>query len=246
MKPRGQKAKKKPAPQKAQLSPEEQRLMQQAEAQAAQAAKQLEASKAKTGQAVAGFGAPTQPFSVADDMAAMNEFMGQESVPQQQQYQQEPLNTPVPEQQVQEEPQEQQPQQEQGLQLSEDPAVRMKQISDYFKEKHNPNFPSAEQLLHWKNVTGDVFLLDLNSHVFVYRYIKRQEWIQINSDPNYANLKDNEKDDSIFNRCVLWPQLSPPEVAMLPAGCVGLIVQQINLESMFLDPIQVSNLTIKL
>lgn len=245
MKPKNTRAKKtkaKTPPQKVQLSPQEQQLMMAAEAQAAQAAAELEASKAQTGRPVATFNAPVEPFNLKDDREILDQLAQDSTMPVVPQQPVQPQ--PQLQEQVQEQPemQDEQPK----FELSEDPVERMEQLSEFYRQNMDANFPSKDQLLQWKNMTGDIFVLDLGERVFVYRYLKRQEWIQINTSETFQTLREDQKDDEIFNRCVLYPKFQPQEIAMLPAGCVNLIVQQIQQQSMFLDPIEVSRFTIKL
>lgn len=129
--------------------------------------------------------------------------------------------------------------------LSEDPVERMHQISNIFKEIH-PNFPTGDQLVHMKNMMGGIFILDLDDKVFIYRSLKRQEWVQMNANEAYHSMRQDQKEDMIFNKCVAWPRLGPDQIAALPAGCISSVVSQIEQQSMFLDPRQLANVTIKL
>ena len=130
-------------------------------------------------------------------------------------------------------------------QMPEDPIERMHHIATIMKEIH-PNFPSGDQLIQWKQMMGDVFILDLGDRVFIYRYLKRQEWVQMNANEAYHGMRQDQKEDMIYNKCVVWPTLGPQQVAGLPAGCVSSVVGQIEQQSMFLDPRELANFTIKL
>jgi hypothetical protein len=68
----------------------------------------------------------------------------------------------------------------------------------------------------------------------------------MNQNPSFAKQRVDQREDYIFSKCVLWPQLGPEHMAALPAGCVSSIVTQIEQQSMFIDPRELANLTIKL
>jgi hypothetical protein len=132
-----------------------------------------------------------------------------------------------------------------GLQLTDDPKENCRIVSETIG-KMVPNPPSPEQLYAWKQGHGDIFLLNIGEKVFVYRYLKRQEWMQMNSNPQFANMTELQIEDMIFNKCVLWPNIDTISAAALPANTVGMIVQQIRIQSYFLDPAYVATLTIKI
>jgi len=130
-------------------------------------------------------------------------------------------------------------------QLSDDPEVRANQIAALLKKIH-PNPPNAEMLKSWKQLHGDIFLLNVEGHVFLYRYLKRQEWVQLNSDPATDKLSEHQAEEKLFDRCTLWPQFDQVSKAGMPAGAIPMIVAQVKLQSFFLDPAYVAQLTIKL
>lgn len=130
-------------------------------------------------------------------------------------------------------------------QLSEDPVKRIEQIAQFIG-KTNPNAPTAQMLQNWKQMHGDIFMLNIADRIFIYRYLKRQEWIQINSNPKINELSESQIEEDMFNRCVLWPQMDMIQKAGMPAGGIPMVVQQIRLQSLFLDPGYVAQLTIKI
>ena len=129
--------------------------------------------------------------------------------------------------------------------LSEDPVERLGQISEIFKKKYK-TFPAKESLVRAKQIHKDIYLLELEDMVFIYRYLKRAELIQMEADPNFQNAPEDKKQDVIFNKCVLYPRFEIEQYALLPAGLVSTIVDTIQIKSMFLDPRQVAAATIKL
>ena len=129
--------------------------------------------------------------------------------------------------------------------LSEDPEERLAQVAIQLA-KQFPGAPSLEQLRQWKSMHGDVFLLPIDDKVYIYRYLKRQEWAQMQANSALQELRPDQQEDMMFNKCLLWPALAPQQMAGLPAGAVSMIVEQIRMQSLFLDPVQVANLTLKL
>jgi hypothetical protein len=130
-------------------------------------------------------------------------------------------------------------------QLSEDPNVRSEQVAAMLK-KVNPNAPTADTIKAWKQMHGDIFLLDIADRIFIYRYLKRQEWIQMNANPRKDELTEQQVEEIIFDKCVLWPQMDMVYKATMPAGGLSMVVQQIRLQSLFLDPGYVAQMTLKI
>lgn len=134
---------------------------------------------------------------------------------------------------------------EEVQEFSDDPAVKSQQISELMSAVH-PNFPSGPQLTAWKGAFNEIFITEMGSKAFIYRYLKRQEWIQTNANEAFAAMRPDQKQDVIYNKCVIWPILPPDAVAGLPAGCVESLVNAIERNSLFLDPREVAAMTIKL
>ena len=179
---------------------------------------------------IAAFGDPNQKFDISTEMNVMTNILPKEDNKEISSVKEE-----MPEE-SQEEP---------VLSLSEDPVERTKQISEIIRKKH-PTFLSGEQLLRLKSIYGDVYISDFIDRIFVYRYLKRQEWIQLNSNESYNSMREDQKESVIYDKCVLWPNLQPEEVAALPAGYIPTIVAQIERQSMFFDPREVAAVTIKI
>jgi hypothetical protein len=91
-----------------------------------------------------------------------------------------------------------------------------------------------------------VFVLNISEFLFIYRYLKRQEWTQILAKPDWETMGQEQQDELLFNRCVLWPRYTTIQQAGLPAGAMSMLVDQIKLESLFLNPQAVANMTLKL
>jgi hypothetical protein len=131
--------------------------------------------------------------------------------------------------------------------LSDDPFVRAEQIAKALKEIRS-DAPSANTLREWRNVYGGIFMLNIEDLVFVFRYLNRQEWIQLNAEANMRKvpLDDVQLDEKFFARCVLWPRFDAIQLAALPANTQGMVAAQIRIRSMFLDPGFVSQMTFKI
>jgi hypothetical protein len=139
-------------------------------------------------------------------------------------------------------PQEEQ-QEEEGL--SEDPDKRAQQVAEFLASKY-PGAPNTDTLKEWRRIHGGAFMLQIADRIFIYRYLKRQEWIQLNANPKAAELSEDDVENEIFNRCVLWPKYNQIQKAGMPAGGISMVVQQIRLQSLFLDPAYVATLTVKI
>lgn len=126
-----------------------------------------------------------------------------------------------------------------------DPIERMKWAAEKLHEI-DPKAPSANELFQWKQMHGNTFVLQLEDDVYIYRYIKRQEWAQMMANPAIAKMREEQVEDMIVEKCLLYPRLTPERKAFLPAGIVGLLASQIRIKSQFLDPMQVANITVKL
>jgi hypothetical protein len=59
-------------------------------------------------------------------------------------------------------------------------------------------------------------------------------------------MRTEQIDDIMVEKCLLFPRLSPERKAFLPAGAPSMLAEQIRLQSQFLDPVQVANITVKL
>jgi len=223
------------------------------EAKLEQAARQLQA------QGMAAFGDPNQTFDLDADMQAFESITQQapqqnvapapkkqSTAPVAEQRRRPKMEEPKIEEPIEKETQEsEEVETEPTRKLSDDPIERMHQVSEIFS-KEKKNFPSGNQLISWKSMHGNIFILDAGENIFVYRYLKRQEWIQMNQNPSFQKQRVDQREDYLFSKCVLWPQLAPENMAALPAGCVSSIVTQIEQQSMFIDPRELANLTIKL
>jgi hypothetical protein len=127
----------------------------------------------------------------------------------------------------------------------EDPIEKIKWVATRLKEV-DVNAPDAKQLGDWKNMHGNIFLFQISDDIYVYRYLKRQEWSQMMANPALQKMTQIQISDIIVEKCLLYPRLTPERKAFMPAGAPDTIAEQIKMQSQFLDPVQVANITIKL
>lgn len=150
-----------------------------------------------------------------------------------------PVRPPVASQSMEEE------EEEAESEIPMDPDKKLEWVAEQL-QKINPNAPNANVLKQWKQLHGNVFVLQIDDYVFIYRYLKRQEWKQLQANEAFHNRRIDEQEDYITNKCLLWPRLNPHTEGALPAGASSMLAEQIRIQSMFLDPMQVANITIKL
>ena len=147
----------------------------------------------------------------------------------------------VPQQQLGGEPE----MMEEEQSIPEDPEARLLYVAAELK-KIDPNAPGEGRLRQWKVMHGEIFINSIGSQTFIFRYLKRQEWAQIKTQTNFENMTDIQIEDMYFDRCVMWPILNPVQKASLPAGAPTMIVQQIRMQSLFIEPEAAMQFTIKL
>jgi len=200
----------------------------------------------------AGFGDPNEKFNpesemaeVAADAAMVEEINKKEGISN------EPAAAPSPSKEKAKEAGSQRPapaktEEEPVEELSEDPAERLRQVGEMIQEQYGESAPGPSALMQWKQAHNDIFVFPIGERTFVYRYLKRAEWNKIQSDESLQRLSETQIDDYLFDRCVLWPQISPQEKASLPAGLIPAIVEQIRINSMFVPPERMAQFTIKL
>jgi hypothetical protein len=127
-----------------------------------------------------------------------------------------------------------------------DPIARLKEIASALKEI-DPNAPSFEQLLDWKNAHGGVFLQPVDDdQVFIFRYLKRIEWTKMNTTGDLNNKSEDEIDEVFFKKCVLWPKPDEIRAQGLPAGTISMLAKLIQHHSNFRNPELLAQATVKL
>lgn len=208
--------------------PNEEALLKQAQA--------LKIAGQADPQLVYGNTAP-QSFNLAADMQAMEDLMPEVDVIQSQV---QPISSSdsAPEQSSESE-------KERKDELSDDPIKRSEQIAEHL-QKMSPSAPNAETLRRWKQMHKEIYITQIEENVFVYRYLKRQEDIQMKANPQIGAMTQAQINEMLFDKCVLWPAFGAVEKAMLPCGAIDMINDQIKLRSLYLDPQFVAQITLKL
>lgn len=119
-----------------------------------------------------------------------------------------------------------------------------KEFADRFGEKA----PSVDILRQWKRMFKNIFALDLgDQNMFLYRFLNRQEWQQMNApDSEWSKMSPMKKEEFIVQKCLLFPNYSLEEKISLPAGAFTMLTEQIQLQSMFLPPAQIAEITMKI
>lgn len=134
---------------------------------------------------------------------------------------------------------------EEQFMLSEDPVERLGQVAKLLSDQH-PDAPSKEELIKWKQNHGDIFILPVGEDTYIYRYLKRIEWIKMQTEEQFASMNTLQVEEYVFDKCILWPNIPPLKKASLPAGLISTLSEQIRLNSMFLNPEALAQRTIKL
>jgi len=126
------------------------------------------------------------------------------------------------------------------------PEEMMQSVADTLKELFGANAPTLQHLKQWKAMHGNVFVLRIDERVFLYRYLKRQEWKQLLANEQWNNMSEDKREDFLATKCTLWPAFSATTQGGLPAGAAPLIAEQVKIQSLFLDASAVASITIKL
>jgi hypothetical protein len=110
----------------------------------------------------------------------------------------------------------------------------------------SPKAPNVNVLEQWKQIHGGVYVLNVGDHIFIYRYLKLAEWRLIQVKPEWPNLTPEQRNRMMVVKCLLWPRFDSVTEAGLPAGAIDMLAEQIQMQSMFLNPQSVANMTLKL
>jgi len=172
---------------------------------------------------------PVQP------VAAPPPFLPVPPIPQ-------PVVEAAPEAAPEAEPEEQE--KEEGL--PEDPEARFAYVAKLLFGIYGSRAPTEAHLRQWKQMHGNVFVLKIDETIFLYRYIKRQEWKQILADPSWNVYSDEQKEDFVATRFTLFPPFRAETQGGLAAGTAPLLAEQVRIHSLFLDPAAVAGITVKL
>jgi hypothetical protein len=126
-------------------------------------------------------------------------------------------------------------------------ADKFKLVASILKERFGANAPTEQVLQQWKQTYKNIFILDLDEdNFFIYRYLNRQEWQQINANPSWSKMTSAQQEDHIVMKCLLFPRFSIEDKARLPAACFTMLSEQIQIQSMFLPAAEVARVTMKI
>jgi hypothetical protein len=93
-----------------------------------------------------------------------------------------------------------------------------------------------ELVVELKKLYPTLFKKTVAGQIYIFRPMYRQEYIEILNfieDNKGTQLKLNDLDEKCFDRCVLFPKLERPEMAILPAGVVPTLAKSIQEKSGF-------------
>jgi len=109
------------------------------------------------------------------------------------------------------------------------------------------NPPTVEEVKGWKHLHGDIFVAPMDEkQIYVYRYLKRQEWKQLLAQNSTSELGPEGVDELIFRRCLLWPKLGELQENFLGAGVVPTMSSQIQAASGWVNPQALASVTTKI
>lgn len=128
--------------------------------------------------------------------------------------------------------------------LSSDPQKRLEEVAALIK-KYDANAPNLQQLAAWKQNFGSVFVVEIYDVIYCYRYIRRQEWIKLLTSLA-EDVREDQVEDMIVEKCLLYPNYTPVQKASLPAGAIPTLAAQIRTCSLFIEPQVLAARTIKL
>jgi hypothetical protein len=128
--------------------------------------------------------------------------------------------------------------------IPEDPQERL----EWAVRKMNQNFPNSPNLAtmsSWKRMHGDIFIFNFNDKLFVYRYLKRIEWNQAQATVAFDKMTTSQQEEWFLDKCLLYPTPTLEFKLNLPAGIVGALCKQIEIQSGFLSPEYLAQFTLK-
>lgn len=122
---------------------------------------------------------------------------------------------------------------------------KCEELSKFVKKVTDYVVP-IQTLLNWKQMHGDLFMLHMGERVFLFRYLKRQEWAQMKANPQFDEMTELQREEDIYNRCLLFPKVDAIKQAGDAANIMGMIAEQVKLQSFFLDEMYVAQMVIKI
>ena len=115
-------------------------------------------------------------------------------------------------------------------------AAKEKTILDLIIEEEKL---SQDQIEQWKSMYGKIYAVRFDEgETVIYRYLARPEMKDVSNKisqikSNQINLNEFE-DELIFDKCVLYPTVTPDLKATLKAGTIPTVAFQIRVSSNYL------------
>ena len=122
---------------------------------------------------------------------------------------------------------------------------KLQKLSNFVKDITGHEIP-VNLLKSWKSIHGSIHMLHLGERVFLFRYLKRQEMLQMKANPQYEEMTEDKRDEEIYHKCLLYPKLDTISESGDAAGVMSLIANQVKLNSLFLDEMYVAQMVVKI
>lgn len=114
-----------------------------------------------------------------------------------------------------------------------------KKLIDIIVEESNGTLTYA-QIDEWKQMYNNkVYAIRFDAgESYIFRYVSRLEMKAIISQVQKAtkNVTDDYLDELLFDRCVLYPKVTPDIKNLIGAGTISTIAEQIRIQSNYLPP----------
>ena len=107
-------------------------------------------------------------------------------------------------------------------------------IKQYLVEEHKV---PAEAIDKWKAMYRDIEFVEAQGDIFIYRGLSRMEWREINKVPDVSPDQTMQKEETVVQRCLLWPQdfdAAAPASAGIPTMVFALVARLSKFEPDFM------------
>lgn len=97
------------------------------------------------------------------------------------------------------------------------------------------NAPAQAEIDQWKAGFGDIYVTPFaEDRVYVWRWLRRKEWIDLLSDQMVAQ-NSRILQERVISRCLLWPPMTDVFFTACPAGLIDTLYEAIMRASLFLE-----------
>ena len=125
-----------------------------------------------------------------------------------------------------------------------------KEMEEVYKLLNKEVGVTKEQILDWKDMYfGKVFVFRIDDReTYIYRYMARPEWKAILNSfgGDLSNATEEQINEQIFNKHVLYPKVDQQLKQRLGAGTIDAVALAIRLVSNFLPEEHIARSIIKL